>query len=429
MEVREKRSTVTEGSSRDEAPLTGRNQRARGKDAGSVRSGREPFGRGATEDDASCRSVRARQPRLHLETSNSLQVPSISAAEAMEGGFQVVDVRAPSEFADGHMAGALSLPLLDDEARAKVGVTYKHEGAGRARLVAMELVSAGLPEYLGELVRLARAQPKTRRLALMCWRGGERSRNVALLLALVGVHAVTVEGGYRAYRKEVLSGLAGWRPPMPVYTLYGHTGAGKSAMLRALAEFAPSLGTARPWVVDLEDLALHRGSLLGGLNQPGERTQKDFDSLLWDELRRPRGDYLVLEGEGGRIGRIYVPNNVAEAIRGGLPVLVSAPVSSRAERIMREYAPEGWDETDRERFLRSLHLIAARLPRERVLFLERAFADGRFTDVVEGLLTDYYDPLYQRSCVDGRRFVLELQTTSDAANDARRFAAEVARLT
>ena len=58
-------------------------------------------------------------------------------------------------------------------------------------------------------------------------------------------------------------------------------------------------------MVDLEDLALHRGSLLGGLNQPGERRQKDFDALLWDELRRPRGDYLVLEGEGGRIGRIY----------------------------------------------------------------------------------------------------------------------------
>jgi tRNA 2-selenouridine synthase len=351
----------------------------------------------------------------------------------MEGGFQVVDVRSPSEFADGHMPGALNFPLLADAQRATVGTAYKEEGGAQARLVAMQLVSPGLPEYLGELVDLARSQRKGRRLATMCWRGGERSRNVALLLALVGVHAVTVRGGYRAYRREVLSGLAEWRPPVPVVTLYGHTGAGKSALLRALADEAaaerrfPAEG-ARPWVVDLEDLALHRGSLLGGLNQPGERRQKDFDSLLWERLRRPERDYLVLEGEGGKIGRIFLPGNVAGAIRGGLPVLLTAPLEVRAERILREYAPETWDDVDRERFLRSLQLIAARLPRERVVSLETAFADGRFTDVVRGLLTDYYDPLYRRSCVEGRRFVLEFETTSDAVHDARRFAADMARL-
>ncbi len=346
----------------------------------------------------------------------------------MEGGYQVIDVRAPSEFADGHMPGSLNFPLLDDEARAAVGIAYRQEGAAKARLVAMELVSAGLPRYLGELAELARSLPRGRRLAVMCWRGGERSRNVSLLLALVGVHVVTVKGGYRAYRKEVVSGLAAWHAPMPVFTLYGHTGAGKSAVMRELSNLAPQLEGPRPWVVDLEGLALHRGSLLGGLNQPGERTQKDFDSLLWDELRHPQGDYLVLECEGGKIGKLFVPGTVADAIRTGSPVLVTAPVAARAERIMAEYAPEGWDETDRERFLRSLGLIAERLSREKVAFLERSFADGRFTDVVEELLTGYYDPLYQRSCVDGRRFVLEFETSSDPESDARRFAVDMARL-
>jgi tRNA 2-selenouridine synthase len=362
-----------------------------------------------------------------------LQVPSISAAEAMEGGFQVVDVRSPAEFADGHMPGALNLPLLDDSQRAAVGLAYKQQGAAQARLEAMELVSAGLPDYLGELVRLARSQEKGGRLAIMCWRGGERSRNVALLLALVGVHGVTVKGGYRAYRREVLNGLAGWRSPVPVVTLYGHTGAGKSALIRALADeafaaTAPEFGGFRPWVVDLEDLALHRGSLLGGLNQPAERRQKDFDALLWDELRRPRGDYLVLEGEGGKIGRLFLPASVAATIRAGQAVLVTAPLAVRAERIMREYQPESWDDADRDRFLRGLRLIGDRLPREIVVALETAFADGRFTDVVGGLLAEYYDPLYQRSCVEGRRFVLEFETTTDPANDARRFVAGMARL-
>jgi tRNA 2-selenouridine synthase len=261
---------------------------------------------------------------------------------------------------------------------------------------------------------------------VLAGRGAKQERRASL----VGAHAVTVKGGYRAYRKEVLSGLEGWRAPVPVVTLYGHTGAGKSALVRALAAEgrAASGPEPRPWVVDLEELALHRGSLLGGLNQPGERRQKDFDALLWDELREPGGDYLVLEGEGGKIGRIFLAGSVAEAIRTGLPVLVTASLQERAERIMSEYAPESWDDADRERFLRGLRLIAGRLSRERVASLETAFGDGRFTDVVGGLLTHYYDPLYRRSCVEGREFVLELETTSDPVDDARRFMAMMARL-
>ena len=361
-------------------------------------------------------------------TVTDLQMPSISAAEAREGGFQVVDVRSPGEFGEGHMPGAVNRPLFDDRQREAVGLAYRREGAPRARLAAMELVSPGLAEYLGSLAGLARSQPRGRRLAIMCWRGGERSRNVALLLALIGVHAVTVTGGYRAYRREVLAGLEQWQPPVPVLTLYGKTGAGKSALLRALAEIAPGVRGPRPRPLDLEELALHRGSLLGGLNQPGERRPKDFDALLWDELRHPRGDYLVLEGEGGKIGNIFLPRSVANAIRGGLPVHVSAPLERRAERIMREYAPDTWDEADVERFRSGLRVIGGRLPRKTMLSLETALDDGRLTDVVGGLLVDYYDPLYQRSCVEGRHFVLEFATSPDPLQDARRFVRDAARL-
>lgn len=358
-----------------------------------------------------------------------LQVPSITAAEVLEGRYQVIDVRSPSEFCDGHVPGAVNLPLLDDLQRAQVGIAYAEAGAPRARLVAMEAVCPGLSTYLHRLSDLARSQPQGRRLALMCWRGGERSRNVALLLALIGVHAVTVAGGYRAYRQEILCRVRDWRPPAPVVTLYGHTGAGKSALLRALAQIAPSLERGpRPWPVDLEELALHRGSLLGGLNQPGKRRQKDFDALLWEQLSRPQGDYLVLEGEGGKIGRIFLPSNVAEAIRTGLPVSIIAPVEARAERILREYAPERWEEDDKARFRRSLELIGARLSRAAYLSLESAFDDGRFTDVVRQLLVDYYDPLYQRSSVEGRRFIWELETSSEPLEDARRFARGMSRL-
>ena len=360
-------------------------------------------------------------------TVTDLCVPSISPAEVVGGGFQVVDVRSPVEFAEGHVPGAVNLPLLDDGQRAAVGTAYKEEGASPARMTAMELVSPGLAGYLHALSDLARSQPKGRRLAIMCWRGGERSRNVVLLLALVGLHVVMVTGGYRGYRREVLAELEKWSPGVPVVTLYGHTGAGKSALLRSLADIAPGLRSLHPWPLDLERLALHRGSLLGGLNQPGERRQKDFDALLWEELRRPGGDYLVLECEGGKIGRIYLAGKVAEAVRSGIPVQVTASIEARTTRIMEEYSPGTWGEDDRRRFRRSLELIATRLPRESYLSLERAFDDGRFSEVVQRLLVEYYDPMYHRSCVEGREFVLEFETTTDPVADARRFVKQIAR--
>lgn len=354
-----------------------------------------------------------------------IRVPTVSPARAVEAGFVVVDVRSPREFAEGRVPGSVNLPLLDDRQRARVGTAYRVRGAQEARLVAMDEVSAGLPAYLRSVALLARGG---RRLGVLCWRGGERSRNVVLLLALIGVHAVQVEGGYKAYRRWVLEGLRSFAPDRPVVTLYGHTGSGKTALLRALREIASDLPPPRPWVIDLEGLALHRGSLLGGLHQPGERTQKDFDALLWDVLRQPKGDYIVVEGEGARIGRLLLPESVANLVRGGIPVLVTGTVEERARRILREYAPERWGTADVERFKKSLQLIGERLPPGEVRSLRRAFDDGRFDFVVERLLVTYYDPLYQRSSVEGRDFVFTTRVDPEPTRQARSLAAAMTPL-
>jgi tRNA 2-selenouridine synthase len=358
-------------------------------------------------------------------TLAQVPVTSISAAEAVDGPYMVVDVRSPKEFAAGHVPHAINLPLLSDAQRAVVGTVYRQRGAREARMRAVDLISSGLPLYLRSLRALQR---DTWRPAVMCWRGGERSRNVVLLLALIGVHAVQVEGGYKAYRRWVLGGLESWRPPVPVFTLFGYTGAGKTETLRALAHLAPTLPRPRPVVVDLEGLALHRGSLLGGLNQPGERTQKDFDALTWDALRHLDGDYLVLEGEGNTIGRICLPGTVGDAVRAGRPVQVTADVGQRAARLLAEYAPGGWDADEVDAFRRSLEMIGGRLPGETTAALRTAFEDGRFPEVVTSLLHDYYDPLYQRSSVEGREFVLTLPTGPDPIQNARRLAHAITAL-
>ena len=37
----------------------------------------------------------------------------------------VIDVRSPSEFADDHIPGAVSMPVLNDLERAEIGTLYK----------------------------------------------------------------------------------------------------------------------------------------------------------------------------------------------------------------------------------------------------------------------------------------------------------------
>ena len=350
----------------------------------------------------------------------SVEVPRITPPQAVDEGYVVLDVRSPKEFAEGHVPGSVNLPLLDNRQRARVGTAYRTAGAQRARVVAMDEVSAGLPVYLRSAALLARGG---RRLAVMCWRGGERSRNVVLLLALIGIHAAQVDGGYKGYRRWVLDGLSSWTPDRPVVTLFGHTGSGKTALLRALSEIASQLTPPRPWVIDLEGMALHRGSLLGGLHQPGQRTQKDFDALLWNALRRPQGDYMVVEGEGAKIGRLFLPESAAELVRGGIPVHLTADVGMRARRILGEYAPDRWSSSDVLRFKKGLQLIGQRLSPGELRSLRRAFDDGRFDYVVERLLVAYYDPLYHRSSVEGRDFALTLRAEPDTARQARTLAA------
>ena len=355
-------------------------------------------------------------------TKVSVQVPAIAVEEAVTGAYTIIDVRSPREFAESHAVGAVNLPLLGDRERAEVGKAYKHRGAAEARMVALDFVSADLPSYLRTLKAVA---SRGNRPAVMCWRGGERSRNVVMLLALIGVHAVQVTGGYKAYRRWVLDGLEAWTPDRPTVTLFGYTGAGKTALLRELRTLAPSVGPV-PYVIDLEGLALHRGSLLGGLHQPGTRTQKQFDVLVWEALRRIEGDYLIVEGEGGRIGNVFLPQSVGALVREGIPVLVTAPVQERAARIVGEYRPERWGPQDVDRFRGALRHIGERLPSEETAALSRAFDDGRFYDVVQGLLVAYYDPLYQRSSVEGRDFALIFETGQDPAEDAARLASLIA---
>lgn len=337
-------------------------------------------------------------------------------------GHQLLDVRAPIEFAEDHVPGARSLPLFENDQRAFVGTLYRREGPARAFRQARSIIRARIADLLTavaddpELQRRALEaydatadhleeglDPKTRvrdfdarALAAMraegcepsfvyCWRGGMRSRAFVLFLQALGLPAVQVRGGYKAYRAGVLADLAALEPP-PAVVIHGVTGTGKTALLELLAPRFPGA------VLDLEGLAGHRSSILGDVGlEPA--SQKRFDNRVRGWFEDNRAPRIIVEGESRKIGSVIIPPRLWRAMAEGIHLRLDCPAPIRAARLVAEYVRPERAADLRERLV----FLAGRLGRKRGAALLAAWDGGEVQAVAEQLLTDYYDPRYQHA--------------------------------
>lgn len=212
---------------------------------------------------------------------------------------EIIDVRSPGEFAIDHMPGAINLPVLDDDERRLIGTMFKQDSSFLARRAGSAIICQNIA---GMLESHFAALPANHHPLVYCWRGGQRSASLATILDAVGWKVAVLEGGYKAFRRHVLRELAnlpgtlGWR------VIQGPTGSGKTRLLHALAE-------AGAQVLDLEALANHRASVLGGLPDRDQPTQRGFETALWQALGRLSPDRPVfVEAENRRIGKLHLPD-------------------------------------------------------------------------------------------------------------------------
>src|SRR5690349_168292 len=169
----------------------------------------------------------------------------------------VIDARTPAEYALDHIPGAVSAPVLDDSQRAEVGTLYKQVSPFEAKKLGAALIAQNVAHHIEQMFR---GKDKNWRPLVYCWRGGKRSGAMAHILREVGWDASTLEGGYRAYRRWVVQQLEEIPSRFGFHVIHGPTGSGKSRFLAALER-------AGAQALDLEALAAHRGSVLGGLPQ------------------------------------------------------------------------------------------------------------------------------------------------------------------
>lgn len=328
-------------------------------------------------------------PRAALIADRSV----VSAAEALarlRSFDDVIDVRSEGEFAEDHLPHAINCPVLSDAERAEVGTMDRQQSSFEARRRGAALVSRNIAHHLE--TRFA-DKPRDWQPLVYCWRGGSRSAAMTHILGRVGWQARQLEGGYRAYRRIVVADLEQLPARLSFRVICGTTGSGKSRLLQQLA----SIGAQ---VLDLEALAHHRGSVLGGLPTLPQPSQKHFETRIWWALRafdtsRP----VFVESESRMVGALRVPDHLLMSMRASDCIRLEVPLATRIRLLRDEYAHF---ESDIESLHAQLDCLASLHGHAKVAEWKRLASGEGWDELVERLLVEHYDPAYLKSI--GRNF-------------------------
>ena len=293
------------------------------------------------------------------------------------GEWPLLDVRTPSEYRQGHIPGALNLPLFSDEERVEVGTLYKQVSPEKAFLRGLDFAGARMRWYVEEARRMA---PEGKAI-LHCWRGGDRSGSLAWLLAFSGFEVLVLRGGYKAYRNLIFSQFA--ERSLPLLVLGGPTGSGKTLILKALR----ALGEQ---VIDLEQLARHKGSAFGALGELSQPTVEQFENDLHAYVGNlDDGRRIWVENESRAIGRVFQPEGFWKQLIHAPLIELERNFQDRVRYLVEEYAC-----FPKEDLMEAFGRLRKRLGGQNVTAAIEAIELGEFAAAAE-IALQYYDKSYR----------------------------------
>ena len=296
----------------------------------------------------------------------------IEIEDALELGAVFVDTRTPKEFEEATIPNAINIPLFSNEERAIVGTIYTKVGKNEAIEKGMEFVSEHLPNMLKEFSKY-----KGKKIVIFCWRGGMRSRSITALLDSLGFDAYQLKGGHKNFRRYVLQRLENYKLNFKLVVLYGLTGSGKTEILNKIKNS-----------IDLEDLAQHRNSLLGGVGLK-PRTQKMFEAFLLkrlDELNDEK--YIFIEGESRRLGNLNLPLFLHKGMLMGIKIKIETPISERVKRLVKEYGGH------KKEIVKVMDKFNNLMNKENIAIIKNLLENNKLEEAALILLQEYYDKKY-----------------------------------
>lgn len=301
----------------------------------------------------------------------------------------VVDVRSPAEFDEGHIPGAINIPIFNNDERAIAGTIYKKKGRIPAIEKGLEIVGPKMAQFAHKAVEIA----STGQLLVHCWRGGMRSESMAWLFERVGIKCFTLQGGYKSYRNFMLEKVGSF-PHLIV--IEGHTGSGKTEILHHLK-------TMNEQVIDLEGLANHKGSIFGGIDQGPQPTTQQFQNNLFDVVYTFDPSKRVwVEGESQTVGKVFLPDPLWNLMNKAQCIEILVPRSQRISRLVNEYGA-----LPNELMENAIRGLVKRLGDQRMNEILQCYL-GKDLHIVADKLLDYYDQTYQFSRDKYKRQLTEL---------------------
>lgn len=287
----------------------------------------------------------------------------------------IIDVRTPAEFSDGHITGAINIPIFSNEERAVVGTKYKQESRDTAIAKALEYIAEKTDHYLDELQKLVPSQE----ICIYCWRGGFRSEGMGHLFQTAGKKVYRLHGGYKAYRNFVLDSF---KIKYKLIVIGGMTGSGKTEILE-------EIGKTDEQMLDLEGIANHKGSAFGALGQADQPTTQQFENDLAAYLTKFNPEQNIwLEDESRMIGRVKIPDDLFTQIRTATVIKIEVSKKNRINRLIKDYA--NFNKTD---LINSITNISRRLGGLNTKLAIEAIEESDYYKATD-IILDYYDKAY-----------------------------------
>ena len=308
-------------------------------------------------------------------------------------------MRSEKEFAACHFPGTHNIPILNNQHRHQVGKTYKELGQTEAIELGLDLTR----DLKAQLVR--RWQTSLQQShdigAVLCWRGGLRSKMACQWLEESGIAPLRVSGGYKAMRRHALEVL-NERPNF--WVLAGYTGSQKTLELAQCRR-----------ALDLEALAQHRGSAFGAhldQEQPVQATFENGLALALSRLAQPEAGALLVEDESRNIGRCFLPAAVHQSVAQSPVIWLDVPLAERVAHIVEAFVLGPTRQGVSQATVQSSFRLAMLQLKPRlggllfsriVAAMDAAFGDGvkmsesSHEGWVKSLLSNYYDKAYAHS--------------------------------
>lgn len=298
-----------------------------------------------------------------------------------------IDVRTESEYKEDHILDAFHMPIFSDDEHKDIGTIYKMQGKNEAIQKGFDYVKDKLKHMYMEVLSLANEYDN---IVIYCARGGMRSGSIVNLVSTLGINVYQLEGGYKAYRNYVLNYFSNVMDMKDFIVLHGLTGVGKTDALLMLENAGID-------IIDLEGLAKNSGSTFGFIMfDEKPPSQKHFETKIFEKLYYSNSNYIFIESESKRVGHVNVPNEIYEGIiRDGYHILLECSVKSRVDRLCRDYIYT--DKKQPEALVECMNKFRKRLGNTTVDKFINLFNEGKYEQVVEHYLVDYYDALYGHS--------------------------------